>query len=346
MKSSTPVTLEDVARLSKTSLTTASHALNGKGRVSARTREEVQRVAREIGFQADPLAQRLASGRCNSLVGLFALYLDLGVVTLKLQRIQQLLCDSGYGAPIYAYGGYHAAAPEHQATLMSSLRRQRPQAIVCNTSGLDEAAIHELERFREEGGILVCYDDLPQPLDCDTVIFDREHNTYQATRHLLELGHRNVGLHIGGSIANERRRAGFERALREFGVQPVPQWYFRCGPNEQGGVALAQEFLALRDRPTGLVIVNDNSAAAFITTVQRQGLRVPRDVSVVGHDDMPIGALACSVPLTTAAHPVESISQAVVDLLRTRLDDSYVGPARRETVVGDLIVRESAGLAA
>src|SRR5690606_23743225 len=81
------VTIEDVARAAGVATSTASAALNDKYGVSAKTREAVRVAAERIGFEPNPHAQRLISGRCNDTIVLFALYLDRSVVTLKLQMI-------------------------------------------------------------------------------------------------------------------------------------------------------------------------------------------------------------------------------------------------------------------
>ena len=110
---------------------------------------------------------------------------------------------------------------------------------------------------------------------------------------------------------------------------------------EKAGKELAARFLALppNQRPTGAVIVNDLSALTFIGALQSAGIRVPDEVSVVGHDDRPMARH--SVPtLSSVSHPVEEIGQSVVQLLRERLD-GFDGPPREIVVRGQLQIRDS-----
>lgn len=337
-------TIADVARAAGVAKSTASTALNGKGRMSPATRRAILSVARRLGFEANPHAQHLSSGRSDDTIGLFSLDLDMDVGTRKIKIIHRLLVAEGFNVPVYSLSTTDSTT-EHgddrqQTALMNSLRRQRPRAIVCANEALLPATLNELRRYADEGGHVVCYDlDTGSPHDC--VVFDREANTYCAARHLLELGHRELGLYIGGpDRPRQPRRLGFERALQEFGVRPRHDWLFSGGVYEIGGAMAAERFLALKDRPTAMCIVNDYAALAFVARLHRAGVRVPEDVSIVSHDDAPIAEFA-QVPLTTVAHPVDAIARAVADLLLSRLSNSYSGPPRRLFLRGDLVLRES-----
>ena len=88
----------------------------------------------------------------------------------------------------------------------------------------------------------------------------------------------------------QARLRGFRRALAEVGLPMREEWFFQNPTYERGGAEMARRFLAMRDRPTALCIVNDYVALAFVVEVMRAGLRVPEDVSVVSHDDQPIAS--------------------------------------------------------
>jgi len=343
------VTIGDVARAAGISKSTASRALNSKGSMTPQTRAAVRRVAHRLGFEANAHAQCLANGRGENTIGFFSPELDLSVGTRKMQDIQHLLGERGYIVPIHAFGYRQPYAQINQARLLADLRRQRPRALVCNNSNLrDPAARAELLRYCDEGGLAVCY-DWPLEVPCDMVVFDREDATYCATRHLLELGHRRLGFFINatygaeGPDGTEPHRAGFLRALREWKVEPREEWIFPTTTFmqvEKGGVELAAQFLSLRERPTGMCIVNDAAALTFMGEVGRAGLRVPRDVSVVGHDNT-VMARHGPYLLSSVSHPVLPIARSVVEMLDSRLSGQCDGPPRKEALRGELIVRDS-----
>jgi DNA-binding LacI/PurR family transcriptional regulator len=338
------VTLQDVARAVQLSECTVSQVMNGKGRISQQTRDRVRQVARELCFQPNPAGQQLAIGHRNETVALFAMTLDSEVATQKLQILQHLLSESGFSTPLYVCGHPRRSGSFNQAEVVRNLRLLRPRAIICNDPGLDQSTLEELRLFMDEGGTVVCYDNAVE-LDCDQVVFDREHNTYLAARHLLELGHRRIGFHLGvsGRRYPKTRLAGLQRALDEYNAPLQSQWLDVPDDNlhEGAGLRLAQRFLAQEERPTAMCIVNDHTAAAFLAYVLRSGLRVPQDVSIVSHDDLPLASLVTTVTLTSVSQPVEAIASQVARLLEERLNGEYKGASRTIEVRGELLVRES-----
>jgi DNA-binding LacI/PurR family transcriptional regulator len=181
------------------------------------------------------------------------------------------------------------------------------------------------------------------------VIFDREDNGYKGAYHLLEQGHRKIGVGIATtaewlsgdvSATQSRRLAGWQRALQDFGAPVRKEWIFHASTYEQGGAEMARRFLALSDRPTGMCIINDYSAMAFMVEVMRAGVRVPEDVSIVSHDNQPVAAF-CGVPLTSVGHPVKVIVDTVIEQVISRLEGSYQGEPRTAVVRGELESRAS-----
>lgn len=345
---SKPPTIHDVAHALGMHKSTVSLALSGKGNISAVTRARVATLAREMGYEPNPLAQRLARGHHNSIVCLFSGTLDVGLATEKILLIQKSLNAHSLEVPIYTCSEAARDRGAAQAAQMKQLCRQRPRAIICGSQMVESPVFAELETYRREGGIVVSY-DIPMPLDCDQVIFDREDNAYQAARYLLERGHRQIGIGMSDTAAwmseppnvpQALRLKGFRRALKELGGEIRDEWLFANPTYEKGGAEMARRFLALKARPTGLCIVNDYVALAFMVEVMRAGLRVPEDVSIVSHDNQPIAAY-CPVPLTSVSQPVEQIAGAVVDMLMARLERNDSVAPQPVVLKGELVERAS-----
>lgn len=337
------VTISDVARVVGLSKTTVSTALSGNGRLSEGTREMVRREAEKLGYEADFFAQGLRRKR-NDLIGFFSPDIDLGVSTLKMHTIWRLLDERGYTVPVLAYGNRAGGQFIEQEKLLADLRRQKPRAMICNTSNLQsESAQEELSRYLQEGGIAVCY-DWPIEVGADKVLFDRQHNTYIATQRLLQAGHRNIGACFPWhSHSSGTRSAGFQQAMSEAGATIRDDWIFVVDYQMQfelEAVALAERFLALRERPTAMCIVNDHVANTFVTCLARAGVSVPRDLSIVSHDNLPIAEYG-TVRLTSVSHPYLQIAQSAVEMLDSRLSGRYDGAPRREIVRGQLFERDS-----
>ena len=339
------ITLADVAKAAGVSKTTASHSLSGKGYVSASTRELVGRVAQEMGFSVDPLAQILSNGRSEKTVGFFTLDLDLSSRTRQLQIIQAELNDRGYAVPIHAYGYRGAGEVENQMALLQALLAQRPRALVCNLSGVAAAVIERLRRFVDEGGIAVCYgyDDFA-PIACDQIVHDEPESFAVAARHLTDLGHRSIGaFNVGQRQLEGANLEALSRALGEVGARVNADWLFENDGTrryEEDGARVGREFLALRNRPTAMIIANDYAATAFAATVMRGGVSVPGQLSLVGHDDDAIAPFAV-VPLTTTAIDVESLAHRVIQFLVERIEDGHGKAPRLLRLPSRLVVRES-----
>ncbi len=337
-------TMQTIASRLGVSRMTVSFALNGNGRLSDEMRQKVLDVARELDFKPNQDAQRLKGQRPDT-VNLFVLWLEPGVGSSKIRCIQDLFKMRGRDVPVHCAGLRNSANQANQVEVLAALRRDKPHALIAATGGLHVGAIEELQRYQAEGGLLVAYDH-PANLDCDHVLFDREENTYQATRHLLELGHRDIGIGFHYNLrAGDPRYQGYRRALGEFNIEPRAQWGLEGLQAEDytvAGVTMAQKFLALAQRPTAMAIINDYAAMAFLSELRKAGVECPRDLSLVGHDDHPLSRHNY-VPLSTVTHPTQQIAESVAEYLLSRLD-GYDGPPRTVTLQGQLVQRESATL--
>jgi DNA-binding LacI/PurR family transcriptional regulator len=211
--------------------------------------------------------------------------------------------------------------------------------MVVFSPGIYPAAWEEIQRYHDDGGVVVTFDK-KLPYEWDQVLFSRADNLYRAARHLLELGHRDIGFCEHGGVEGSERLIGFRRALQEFGAEVNPQWLWGEYPDENAGRDLAAKWLKLSKRPTAMCIINDLAASSFINNILRAGVRVPDDVSVIGYDNTP-AAENCIVPLTSVTHPAQEIATRVVDLLISRLEGTYSGAPRTISVEADLSVRES-----
>lgn len=331
-------TLQDVANALGVHKSTVSLALSGKGNLSHATRARIRDKAREMGFEANPIAQRLAGRSTRPLVCLFVGLLDMGLATDKALRLQRALGAEGYDAPLYT-----------DLRQLRDVRRLRPQGIICATQFTDESLYSELRYFQNSGGVVVCY-DTPVPLECDQVLFDREHNSYEAVSYLIQQGHRKIALglpHLSispdtptePSDPRTHRMRGFLRALEEHNLDLPTDWLGQSPPYEQGGSVLADWFLGLKERPTAMAIVNDYVALALMSELSRAGISLPDDLSIIGHDNQPIASY-CPVPLTTMTQPVAEIAATVMERLRARFDGD-TSPPQTTVLRGNLVVRQS-----
>jgi LacI family transcriptional regulator len=342
------VTLEHVAEAAGITKAAASYALTGKHEVSESTRKRVLKIAKDLGYQPNLHAQRLSSGICRGMVGLFSLDLDLGVATQMVSGLHRELHRLGFDSPVYTYGiskdskdsQYNRELDSDAIHLLKTLCQQRPEGMICSTWRLPDNALPTLEKYQAGRGTLVTVRK-ETSLECDQVIFDREQNTYLAAQYLLQMEHREIGFcDFHAQELDDPRTRGFVRALNEYQLEPNHSWLFQTDSREVGGMRLAEEFIALKNRPTALCIVNDTQAATCVHQLLRAGMKIPEDVSVISLDGLAASEFGM-VRLTTVTQPVEEMAFKAVKFMVERLRQGYQGTPRKVIFSGELIERES-----
>ena len=166
-----------------------------------------------------------------------------------------------------------------------------------------------------------------------------------ATEHLLELGHRRIGYvrtPLVEAIGDRARHDGYRAAMRRAGIAPLPIYSWTPGTSTiAAGRATGELASALRgsEGPTALFVSNDIGAIALIEACERLGLAVPKDLSVVGFDDIALARLD-RISLTTVAQSLEPQAERAVALLLERIEDPGLAP-RHESADVELRVRGS-----
>ncbi len=313
-----PVTIKEVAAAAEVSAATVSKVLSGRGRyaVHALTAERVRRVALELGYVPDMAAKHLRTRRTG----------QLGVV---LQAVGVSEPESLLGS---AAAGYAAALRRTfdgavMAGLSGAARERRVPALVVYPSG-DMPARHYLDG-RVDGLIVSCdplrghallealakaslpvvalWTQTAPPGIC-AVDVDHQLGAWQATRHLLELGHTRIAFYGGGIQSGvehfRRRETGYRQAMQEAGLRPHAAVH--------GGAELTE---AVRGLGLSAVFAEtDLGAAAAYQALNMAGHRVPDDLSLIGFDDIQ-GAEYIAGGLSTVYHPVPEMAAAGIGLL-------------------------------
>lgn len=328
----TRATVRDVAARTGLSIATVSRVLNGRANVAPDTRERVLAAMGELGQKAPRRRGERATGvylRCPYLLtDYFGLIVSAVTEALEPHGLQVIL-NAGV-----------AAQQEHVLTALTG-RRDVAGAILI----LPPEPGAELARLRDRGFPFVVLDPrTPPPRNLAAVSAAHFSGARQLTAHLIELGHRRIGI-AGGPrdwLAGENRFAGYLAPLADAGVLPAPELIrFVAEPTVELGHRAAAELLDLPDRPTALVAFNDKMAIGALHAAAERGLRVPEDLSVAGFDDIELGQ-ACRPRLTTVRQPLEEMGRMAVHLLLRMLGGHRVDALHVELAT-ELVVRESTG---
>lgn len=311
-------TLREVAEATGLSLAAVSYALRGV-QVSVETQERVRRAATELGYEADPIARALASGR-TSMVGLLC---------GSLEDLWQQLFAAGIGRELLARDRYAlildaGGDPARELTLAQQLRDQRVDGLI--VSPLDPSAEFWTE-LSKALPVVSIGDSLAGARNAGEVVFDNRAGVTLALEHLHSLGHRRIAVLTATRPSTPDRPAEVhvtaeaERLGLDVSVVTSPHAL-------PGATAAAREVLARPGRPTALFCFSDSIAYGAYAAAAELGLTIPGDVSVAGYDNHPVSGLL-SPPLTTFDWDVDGIVRAAVRLVVAAID----GAPRRQRII-------------
>lgn len=303
-------TLQAVADAAGVHRSTASRALNAATArlLSAEVTERVHAASRALGYQRDVLAAGLRTGRSH-LVGVLVPDIANPVFGPILNGIENALAADGYSLLIVNAGSdsFHQArlvrdlmARRVDGLVLATVQRRDPVLTLCLEAGLPTVLVN-----RAETGVRA-----------SAVVADDAAGMALAVDHLAALGHRRIG-HVAGPATLSTgllRRRGFEAAMARHGLDPVATTVADAFTRE-AGLAAGLDLLA-RHRVTAVTAGNDLLALGVYQALARSGLSCPGDVSVVGHNDMPLVDML-QPPLTTIRiSPTEMGRDAARLLLR------------------------------
>lgn len=323
-------TMDDVAERAGVSRTLVSFIMRGKPGAGEETRRRVLGIADELGYRPDSAARLLAQGRSRTL----------GVLLDVQQPFQAELVTRIY--PIAKAAGYEvllsARAPgrdEHEA--IESMLSHRCEGLILLGPDADQDYLEELEN---RAVVVVVGKPMPHSV-FDSVRSADVSGIDQSVRHLVALGHRRI-VHISGGQAPgaDIRQQSYVESMRQHGlaqfVRVIPGEH-----NEASGVSAGQQMLGEGVLPTAVLAGNDRCALGLMDSLDRAGVDVPRDVSVVGYDDSEIAHLS-RIDLTTVRQDVNGLAGNAVAFAVKRLDDGNAGAAQ-VVVEPSLVVRGSTG---
>ncbi|GEK21036.1 LacI family DNA-binding transcriptional regulator [Cellulomonas xylanilytica] len=342
------VDIREVARRSGVSVATVSRALNDRPGVSADTRARVARVARELGYLPNLQARSLVRRRSDTVgliwetgyaaAGRRVLFLQDLLIGLKLA-----LAETGYHLML--------VSPEPADEDVHAFERTAAQHSLDGVvlMGVDEhlPAVDALIR----SGLPVVGLDLPVRGDrASYVSTDNRAGAAVAVRHLAALGHRRIATIAGPAdqLPAMERLAGYHDAMADLGLA-VPDGYVAHGDYFlDTGHAVMRGLLALDEAPTAVFVAGDSMAVGACRAISEAGLQVPRDVSVVGFDDVEIAAIVQpSLSTIKQDHLAMGAAAAelLVDLITARHAGGSDGDGRTlpRLVPAALVARESSG---
>lgn len=327
--------LQEVAKRARVSIATVSRVLNKSDKVVPETRATVEKALRDLGYRPSRVARRLRMNRGGAHL--------VGLIIPDIQN--PFFAEIARGVEDAAYANEYALllcnSDESQAKerfYLGVMQAEWVDGLVLPPFDETDPAVVEVVK---SGMPVVCVDRSLSTAKTDLVEVDNYQGAFEAVMHLLERGHKRIGLIEGRpdvSTSRERRR-GYLDALAARGV-PVRKELMRAGDfKQESGRVLTSELLALRTPPTAIFVLNNLMTVGALAAVHQQAVRVPQDLAVVGFDDLP-WAEALDPPLTAVRQPAYEVGRQAMELLLKRIAD----PTRPPVTVRlrpELVVRRS-----
>lgn len=311
---------------------TISQVLNGHSGVGEETKLRVREMMRQLRFSPNPWARGLRGSK-TSLVGVCVPGLGTPVQAQKVMALQKLLRDHGYRTLIEV-----ADKPAIEEQAIRHFTAMRVEGVILFTSRDISEVSMEILRNQALPAIII---DEAKVSGFSHVSVDRQVAMELLMSHLWDLGHRKFAF-LGMS---ESRLAFLEKPLqdrslvldRDYVIFDQGRW---DNPGSDYGRVAAEQFLDSRFPATGLVAHNDLVALGAIHRLREAGIQIPRDVSMVGFDNLEVSA-HYEPPLTTIDQSVESVMKIAIELLLTHMQE--VVPVKGVLVPPALIKRQSTG---
>jgi DNA-binding LacI/PurR family transcriptional regulator len=321
----------DVARLAEVSHQTVSRVLNNQPNIRPATRARVEAAMSTLGYQPNPAARSLVTAKSNML-GLLVSDTGLYGPAGMLNAMERSARQAGYFAITVAV---RFDSPESWAEGLQHLSRMHVEGIA--TIALQSEVIKMAAKIMPTIK-LVAIDTDEQASKVNAVGIDNLGGGHMATRHLIELGHKKI-LHIMGpstSSEAQNRRRGYEQAMAEAGLEPaVVQGDWTAETGFRIGIELNLELTGY----TAIFTANDQLSLGLMKAFNMRGVSVPREISLVGFDDIPESPYF-NPPLTTIRQDFNQLGEVAIEMLLSDL----AGTKRKkfEALKPNLIVRDSA----
>jgi DNA-binding LacI/PurR family transcriptional regulator len=331
--------IREIAKRAKVSTATVSRAINRVPTVDPQLAKRVWKVVDELGYYPNTQARALVSGR-SRIFGLVVSEITNPFFPEIVQTFEELAVQNDY--EILLMSTVHDTKK-----MKSSVRRmieRRVDGVAILTFGMEEALLDDL-RIRKVP--LVFVDVGPDAPHVSNIKIDYQHGIRQAVQHLAALRHVNIAFVAGPTHLKSAvtRKEAFQRSMSEIGLEVASEMVVVGDHTMAGGMRALGELMRLRVPPTAVFCSNDVSAIGVMREAYDLGINVPRDLSIVGFDDIRLSEFI-TPPLTTVQMSQTELARIAFQALMNDVADEETNEGRKDyRLTTNLILRRSTALA-
>ena len=327
--------IRTVAAMAKVSIATVSRTINGSPLVSERLAKRVWQAVKQLNYFPNTHARTLVSGK-SRLLGIIVENITNPFFPELIRSFEEIAVAHGYEILV-------SSSNSDPAVLTTCVRRmleRKVDGVAVMTFGEEEPILDQL--VNRNVPIVLAEFKLDDP-KASTILLDYSSGIHAAIHHLAALGHKKIGFLAGPHKLHSAitRENDFRTALKAAGLAVQKDWIIECDHTLKGGLAGFGQLQALGKRPTAVVCSNDMTAIGVLRAAYMAGLRVPKDLSVIGLDDIDFAEFTLP-PLTTICLSRADLARAAFEALRQQAEDPGGPTLKREFLVStSLVVRGS-----
>ena len=329
------MSIRDVASRAGVSIATVSRAVNRIPSVDPELAKRVWKAVDDVGYVPNTQARALVSGR-SRMLGLIVSHIANPFFPELVEEFENLAFAQGYELMT----GCTNDEPAYTESLMQRMLQRSVDGVALMTLGIED----ELAKKLAERELPLVFVDAGSCLHNRRVLkVDYGEGIRQAVQHLAALGHRAIAF-ISGPLRMHSavaRRDAFLKSMAEMGLTVPDEHMVEGDHTMEGGMGAMERLIAQGDLPTAVVCSNDITAIGVLHALYRADLNVPRDVSVVGFDDIQM-AKHILPPLTTVQMPLKELAVAAIEALRAGVEKDHPLVEKTEWKISTrLVVRQS-----
>ena len=327
--------IRDVAKRARVSIATVSRAVNRISTVDPELARRVWKAVDEVGYVPNTQARALVSGR-SRILGLIVSEITNPFFPELVQEFENLAVAQGYEVMI----GSTNYDPVRTESLIRRMLQRGVDGVAVMTFGIEEDLVKKLV---ESGYPLVFVDAGPELPNVRVLKVNYGEGIREAVQHLAALGHRQIAfitgpLRMRSAVA---RRDAFRKSMGEVGLATPAKHILEGNHTMEGGMAAMERVAALAELPTAVLCSNDMTAIGVLHGLYKTTHKVPKDISVVGFDDIHLAQFMLP-PLTTVQMSCKDLATAAVQALRAGIEPDHPKATQKEWPISTrLVVRKS-----
>lgn len=337
MKANKEITIYDIAGQLGVSPATVSRALNDNPSISISTRKKINSLAEKLGYRHNHFASSLRLQKTHT-IGVILHELNSYFITSVLAGIEKIATEAKYNLII----AHSAENPNLEAANARNLFHKRVDGLIASLSFETEDLTH-FKQFQSKNIPIVFFDRVFETSETAKVIINNFQAGYDATAHLINQGCKRIA-HITSSLKRNvyaERKRGYKQALEDHKLKFDEKLVIIDGFKEDDAIRSAKRILSMKNLPDGIFITNDFCAAVVMQILKDAGIRIPKDIAIVGFNNDSIGKII-NPKLTTINYPGFEMGQVAARTLINHLKGVWDMNLTNTIVIkSELIIRES-----